>query len=53
MSKSFTPLPQRHDANREITTGRIVLWLMLIATAFWPRLWIIGFWLLSEKIGHQ
>jgi hypothetical protein len=52
MSKSFTPLPQRHDANGQITTGRIVLWLMLIGTAFWPRLWILGFWLLSDKLGH-
>jgi len=52
MSKSFTSLPQRRDEGREITIGRIVFWLMLIGTAFWPRLWILGFWLLSDKIGH-
>ena len=52
MSKPITPLPQHHDANREITTGRWVLWLFLLATAFWPRAWIIGFWLLSDKLGH-
>ena len=52
MTKPFTPLPQHHDEGQEITAGRIVLWLMLIGTALVPRLWIIGFWLLSDKIGH-
>jgi hypothetical protein len=52
MTQPSTRLPQHHDSHREITTGRIVLWLTLLATAFWPRLWILGFWVLSDKIGH-
>jgi hypothetical protein len=51
MSQSFTPLPQHHD-EQQITTGRILLWLVLAFLAFVPRLWIVGFWLLSDKIGH-
>jgi hypothetical protein len=45
------PLSQHHE-RREAGTGRIVLWFFLANVAFWPRLWIIGFWVFSEWIGN-
>jgi hypothetical protein len=50
MSHSFTPLPQ-HQSERGVGTGRVVLWVVLIGVAFWPRLWIIGFWIFGRQIG--
>jgi len=50
MSQSFTPLPQ-HAPEREIGLGRIVVWVLLLATALIPRLWILGFWIFSREIG--
>jgi hypothetical protein len=47
---SESPLPQHHQ-QRDVGTGRIVLWFVLVNVAFWPRLWILGFWLLSDKMG--
>jgi hypothetical protein len=45
------PLPQ-HPQSREAGTGRIVLWFILFNVAFWPRLWMFGFWLFSQWIGN-
>src|SRR5689334_12963175 len=45
------PLPQHHES-QEAGTGRLVLWFVLFNVAFWPRLWMVGFWLFSEWIGN-
>jgi hypothetical protein len=50
MSHSFTPLPQ-HESERELGTGRVVLWFVLAGVAFWPRLWILGFWIFGAQLG--
>jgi hypothetical protein len=50
MSHSFTPLPQ-HESERELGTGRVVLWFVLAGVAFWPRLWILGFWIFGSQLG--
>jgi hypothetical protein len=44
------PLSQHHE-RREAGTGRIVLWFLLLNVAFWPRIWILGFWLFGSTIG--
>ena len=44
------PLPQHHEP-KGASTGRIVLWFVLFNVAFWPRVWIIGFWLFSDHLG--
>jgi hypothetical protein len=49
---SFTPLPQHRTEQTRITTGRIVLWFILANIAFWPRAWIIGFWIFSRDLGQ-
>jgi hypothetical protein len=46
----YTPLPQ-HKKDSSAGTGRIVLWLLLLGVAFWPRLWIIGFWIFGRQLG--
>jgi len=51
MSDSFSPLPQ-HESQRELGTGRIVLWFILAGVAFWPRLWILGFWIFGSQLGR-
>lgn len=35
----------------EAGTGTLVLWFVLLNVAFWPRLWIVAFWLFSDRIG--
>jgi hypothetical protein len=49
MSHSTTQATAR--ASREIGTGRVVLWCVLIGVAFWPRLWILLFWIFDRQIG--
>jgi hypothetical protein len=41
-----------HTDTREIGTGRIVAWLVLLGLAVGPRLWIAGFWIFSRTIGE-
>src|SRR3954468_792269 len=50
MSQSFTPLPQ-HESARNDGSGRLVVWAVLLGVAFWPRLWIIGFWIFGRQLG--
>jgi hypothetical protein len=47
MTDSYQPLKRRD----EVGTGGIVLWFILANVAFWPRLWIVGFWIFSREIG--
>lgn len=49
MSHSTTQATAR--ASRDIGTGRVVLWCVLIGVAFWPRLWILLFWIFDRQIG--
>src|SRR3954447_15750349 len=50
MSQSFTPLPQ-HESRSDSAGSHIVLWVVLLGLAFWPRLWIIGFWIFGRQLG--
>jgi hypothetical protein len=52
MTQSFSPLPQHHSERREIGTGRVLAWVILVGLAFVPRLWIVGFWIFSKTIGQ-
>ncbi|WP_037501101.1 hypothetical protein [Solirubrobacter soli] len=45
------PLPQHHES-QDAGTGRVVLWFVLFNVAFWPRLFILGFWIFSDTIGN-
>jgi hypothetical protein len=51
MSQSFTPLPQ-HESAGDSGAGRLVVWAVLLGVAFWPRLWIIGFWIFGRQLGE-
>jgi hypothetical protein len=50
MSESFTPLPQ-HKSNAG-SGSHFVLWSVLLGVAFWPRLWILGFWIFGRQLGN-
>lgn len=50
MSESIKPLPQHHTGKD--TSSRWVLWAALLGVAFWPRLWILGFWIFSRQLGN-
>jgi hypothetical protein len=45
-----TAIPQQHRERRDVGTGRVVLWMILLSMAFWPRLWILGFWIFDRQI---
>jgi hypothetical protein len=50
MSHSIAPLPQHHKQDEG--SSHIVLWIVLAGLAFWPRAWIIGFWIFSRTLGQ-
>jgi hypothetical protein len=43
------PLPQHESAGDGDGAGRFVAWVILLGLAFWPRLWILGFWIFDHK----
>lgn len=43
--------PLTPGSRRDVSTGRVVLWTVLFNVAFWPRLWIVAFWIFGEQIG--
>ena len=54
MSQSIPPLPQHKSRNRytdPAATNRIIVWTILLGVAFWPRLWIIAFWIFGRQMG--
>jgi hypothetical protein len=53
MSPSITPLPQHHTGGDtdSSATGRFIAWTILLGLAFWPRLWIVGFWIFGRQLG--
>src|ERR1700754_3584110 len=50
MSQSSTGV--QASEGRDVGTGRVVLWVFLAGVAFWPRLWILGFWIFDRQIGE-
>jgi hypothetical protein len=48
---SEVPPLSQHRQGREAGTGRVVLWFFLFNVAFWPRIWILGFWIFGSTIG--
>jgi hypothetical protein len=50
MSHSFPPLPQHQSRGTE-SGKHLVLWSILLGVAFWPRLWILGFWIFGRQLG--
>lgn len=49
---SEVPPLSQHQQPQDAGTGRIVFWFVLFNVAFWPRIWIIGFWVFSDTIGN-
>jgi hypothetical protein len=49
---SEVPPLSQHAPAQEAGTGRIVLWVVLFNVAFWPRIWILGFWIFGSTIGN-
>jgi hypothetical protein len=45
-----TRTPQHH--HQEVRSSHWVLWFVLASVAFWPRLWIVGFWIFSRQLGN-
>ena len=36
---------------RPITMGQAVGWVLVLSSMFWPRLFILGFWIFDEQLG--
>jgi hypothetical protein len=34
-----------------VTWGRVVGWMLLLFMMFWPRLFLLGFWIFSDLVG--
>jgi hypothetical protein len=53
MPESIAPLPQHHPGPDSTVgpTQRILAWTVLLGVAFWPRLWILGFWIFGRQLG--
>jgi hypothetical protein len=41
----------KHPAKHETRNAPVVLWAFLAGVAFWPRLWILLFWIFDRQIG--
>jgi hypothetical protein len=54
MSQSLPPLPQHHTGGESDVgpTQRVIAWALLLGLAFWPRLWILGFWIFGHQLGN-
>lgn len=52
MAPTIAPLPQFHEEDAEPWgTGQYIAWTALLGLAFWPRLWILGFWIFGHQLG--
>jgi hypothetical protein len=52
MTKSdYGNLSQQKATHRDAGVGRVVLWFFLAGMAFFPRLWIIAFWIFGRALG--
>jgi hypothetical protein len=43
---------QASPAARDVTTGRVMGWLFLLSSLFWPRLGILAWWIFSNLLGR-
>jgi hypothetical protein len=41
----------KHPVKKETRDAPLVLWVFLAGVAFWPRLWILLFWIFDRQIG--
>jgi hypothetical protein len=48
---TFTPQPQDMSSSAD-SGSHFVLWSVLLGVAFWPRLWILGFWIFGRQLGN-
>lgn len=44
-------VPHQHPRSTGAGTGRILLWISLLSLMFWPRLFLLGFWIFSDMVG--
>jgi hypothetical protein len=53
MSQTIAPLPQHTPGGEPgmSAAARAIAWAVLLGLAFWPRLWIIGFWIFGRQLG--
>jgi hypothetical protein len=51
MSQSFTPRPQHQSSSSAGSGSHFVLWTFLLGVAFWPRLWILAYWIFGRQLG--
>jgi hypothetical protein len=51
MSHVAEPVPDG-PRDRTFTTGRAMGWLTFVSSLFWPRLFILGFWIFSDLLGR-
>jgi hypothetical protein len=53
MSSAIAPLPQHTPGGEPgmSAAARAIAWAVLLGLAFWPRLWIIGFWIFGHQLG--
>jgi hypothetical protein len=52
MTHRITPAEKRERESAELGSSRLLLWFVLLMVAFWPRLWIVGFWIFSRQLGN-
>ena len=53
MSSAIAQLPQHTPGGEPgmSAAARAIAWAVLLGLAFWPRLWIIGFWIFGHQLG--
>jgi hypothetical protein len=37
--------------SQELTAGEVVGWIIIASLMFWPRLFLLGFWIFDRQIG--
>src|SRR5690349_4062783 len=50
MSHSVAPPPARQGDYASL--GQLMGWMVLLGLAFWPRLFILGFWIFDRQFRH-
>src|SRR5262249_46876560 len=43
----------RYDRPREISAGRATAWVLAASSLFWPRLFIILFWIFDDSLPRR
>ena len=53
MSEGVMYVPRGHGAGRQsMSGGQAMGWAFLLFMLFWPRLFMIGFWIFSRDLGN-